>query len=313
MAITKNPYLFEPLNELNIKWLIDLYKKVFGVQYTLEQVKAKYQPQYTGIHAQGHFAIYQNKPVAFHGAIPVLIRYQGQVELCAQYGDAMTLQAHTGNGLFTKLGELTDQVLIEKGVKFVWGFPNQNSEYGYVNKLHWQGEARMQCYIFKLSSISSETVYRKTKLFERRNQERIKKELSSLLVPKQQLHSIDTKMGGGIDRSNHFYAYKNFSPNYFIELKGTKVWIKPLGGLLVGDIEVKNEQQLLASIEELKILAKQLGLNKLTIQASPKSQLNLLLKKHFSPIDTWLIGYKNFSSQFPLEKLQFTYGDLDTF
>ena len=312
MATTK-PYNFVPLDDQNMHLLIPLYKKVFGVSYTLDQIKAKYQPEFTGIFAQGHFAYYQGDAVAFHGAIPMLMRFKNKLELCAQYGDAMTLKSHAGQGLFTRLGELTDQVLMEKGVKFVWGFPNQNSEYGYVNKLGWQGRERMKCYILKLNTLSSEVLFRKTKILESIKQEQIKKKLSPYLIEKKKLQSIDTHVSGGIDRSLDFYNYKSFTPNYFIRINDTKVWIKPLGGLLVGDLEIKSETQVLESLNDLKQLAKKLGLNKVILQASPKSELNQILKENYSSIDSWLIGYKNFNSNFPLESLQFTYGDLDTF
>ena len=306
-------YDFVALSEENMHLLIGLYKKVFGRTYTLDQIKAKYQPLYTGLLAQGHFAFYEGKAIAFHGAIPMKMRYKDQIELCAQYGDAMTIKSHNGKGLFTRLGELTDQVLIEKGVRFVWGFPNQNSEYGYVNKLNWKGNERMQCYTFKLSSISTEVISRKTKVLEKQMQERIRNRLKKHLVEKVDLHSIDTKMYGGIDRSAAFYRYKSFSPNYFILLNGTKAWIKPVGGLLVGDLAVKSEEQVFAAVKDLKKLARSIGLNKLVIQASPKSQLNQILKTKYSPTDSWLIGYKDFNSDLPLDQLQFTYGDLDTF
>lgn len=311
--MSKEKYTFEALNTENIHLLIPLYKKVFGVSFSLEQIKQKYQPTYTGIFAQGHFAFYKGKAIAFHGAIPMLMRYQDQTELCAQYGDAMTLKEHAGNGLFSKLGELTDEVLISKGVRFVWGFPNQNSEYPYVHKLYWKGEERMQCYILPLKVLSSETIYRKTRFFEKWKQTSIQKQLSPLLIEKKDLHSIDTTQFGGIDRSPAFYEYKSFSPNYFIRLNDTRIWIKPLGGLLVGDLEIRDEEQVFICIEKLKELARELGLNKLVIQASPRSALNQILQKRYQATKSWLIGYKDFNSDFPLDKLQFTYGDLDTF
>lgn len=311
--VTNNSYRFEKLNESNIHHLVYLYKQVFGTDYSLAFIKAKYGSDYTGIKAQGYFAFFEGKPVAFHGAIPVIMCQVGKKELCAQYGDAMTVKSHAGNGLFTLLGEKTDDLLQTLGVRFAWGFPNQNSEYGYVNKLHWQGVERMQAYIFKIKSLSSEQVLRKSKIFSNLSQSRIEKKLQHLIVPKSNLHSVDVNNYGGIDRSNSFYNYRSFTSNSFISLNGTKVWVKPKGGLLVGDLEVVSETQVLKTIEDLKALASELGLHQLVIQASPKSKLNLILKTKFNAIDSWLIGYKNFNSEFDLTKLQFTYGDLDTF
>lgn len=305
-------YQFEALNDDNIHHLITLYKKVFGTDYSLDFIKSKYQNDYTGIAAQGHFAFYEEKPVAFHGAIPVIMQQEGQHELCAQYGDAMTIKSHAGNGLFTILGNKTDLLLKELGVRFVWGFPNQNSEYGYVNKLQWNGNERMQCYILKLSSISKEQILRKSKIFHHSNQEGIKRKLSRLITEKKELHSVKSDHGG-IDRSVDFYRYRSFTPNYIITINDTKVWIKPQGGLLIGDMEIQSEQQALNTVAALKDLGKKLGLHQLVFQASPNSDLNKILQLHYQAIDSWLIGFKNFTSSLDLSRLQFTYGDLDTF
>jgi len=308
-----DPYSFVPLELTHLNELIQLYKKVFGIRYSVEQMKAKYFNDYTGIRAQGYFAFYKGKAVAFHGAIPQIMQQGKKKELCAQYGDAMTLKAHSGNGLFTKLGELTDERLKEKGVRFVWGFPNQNSEYGYVNKLNWKGHKRMQCFIIPLKKISKEQFQRKSKLLYPAYLKKVKLLLEGYLQNKIAFGSIDIESLGGIERSRDFYNYKSFTPNYFVEINGCTVWVKPVGGLLIGDIELKTEEKLLETIEHLKNLAVKLGLNKIIVQASPKSKLNQWMKVHYASFDSWLIGYKDFNSSLDIDKLQFTYGDLDTF
>jgi hypothetical protein len=306
-------YQYQALTESNLHWLIPLYQKIFNKKYSLEQIRAKYQPYYTGINAQGHFALYDGKPVAFHGAIPVFMNYKDQIELAAQYGDAMTLKTHSGKGLFTKLGKLTDEVLKTKNVRFVWGFPNQNSEYGYVNKLDWKGKNRMQAYILPLAKISSEVISRKSKVGQKKVQKLIESKLEPIRVKKQGLQSVDDSNFPTVDRSKDFYNYKQFSPNYMIRVNGVKAWIKTEGGLLIGDMEAKDEKQFFKTIAALKELGKSLGLHKVIIQLANQSQQNKWMKKEYAAVDSWLIGYKNFNSEFPLDQLQLTYGDLDTF
>jgi hypothetical protein len=305
-------YEYHLLSEKNAHLLIELYQKVFKVMYTEEQIRSKYFSTYSGIRSQGHFAFFEGRPVAFHGAIPVLMKYQNQVELAAQYGDAMTLPDHTGNGLFTQLGKLTDAVLQDIGVQFVWGFPNQNSEYGYVNKLNWQGESRMKGFNIPVTTIPSELILRKTKLLERKNQERIKQKLSAMMDDTP-IQSIDTNISPSTDRSNAYFDYKCFSQNYRIRLNDIQIWIKPKGGLLVGDIAAKTTSEVKQAVEDLKQLAKDIGLHKIVIQSSPNSLIYESLKNDYESFDSWLIGYKNFSSEFPLDQLALTYGDLDTF
>lgn len=312
MDITSE-YEFVPLEANRIAALIRLYKSVFKVSYTHEQIKAKYFNDYSGICAQGHFAIYNGKVVAFHGAIPLIMSQNGAQELCAQFGDAMTLKSHTGKGLFTILGKLTEAKLKDLGVKFVWGFPNQNSEYGYVNKLNWKGKQRMQCFIIPLKKLSTEQIHRKSKVLYRGYLDKMLKTITPYLHEKQGFGSTDYDTSGGIYRSLDYFKYKSFGSNYLIKINDHKVWIKPVGGLLIGDIELTSPERLMKTIEALKTLAIKLGLNKIVIQASPNSRLYAWMKEKYSPFDSWLIGFKDFDSSFDFDQLQFTYGDLDTF
>ncbi len=306
-----NEYQFVPLDESNIDWLIPLYKKVFNRVFTPETIRAKYFPNHTGIKAQGHFALYNNNPVAFHGAIPMLMTYHEETQLAAQYGDAMTLPEHAGNGLFTKLGELTDQELIHKGVRFVWGFPNQNSEYGYVNKLHWQGERRMNCYTLILSKLSREVLSRKSGFLKEGQQKKIASKLQKVIRPRL-MNNYSLEVVSTL-KNEDYYSYKHFTPNHIVEVEGCLVWVKTEGGLLVGDVQFDQPEQLENLYPALQKLAKQLGLNKIIFQVAPETPLDQFLRNHLSPISSWLIGYKNFNSEFPLEKLELCYGDLDTF
>jgi hypothetical protein len=306
-------YNFQALSEENMHWLIPLYKKVFNKNYQHKQIHAKFTTNYTGLAAQGHFAILNEEVVAFHGAIPVVMQYKDQTELAAQYGDAMTLKGHTGKGLFTKLGILTDELLKQKGVRFVWGFPNQNSEYGYVNKLNWKGNNRMQAFIIPLSKVSEEVLRRKANIGVESFQEKIKRIIEPIRIEKVNLQSVNTDQYPSVQHSTNFFEYKSFSPNYMIDLAGCKVWIKTEGGLLVGDVEQKSEEQFTELIQHLVQLGKKLGLHQLVFQFSPNSTHCQWMKKHYKAVDSWLIGYKNFNSDFPLEELQLTYGDLDTF
>lgn len=306
-------YRFEPLESTNIHHLVDLYRNVFGQNYSLEYIRKKYLSQYTGIAAQGHFAFYKNEAIAFHGAIPSLIKSGNLLELSAQYGDAMTMKLHTGRGLFTHLGNLTDDLLKSSGVHFVWGFPNQNSEYAYLNKLNWQGSKRMKCFIFKTNTFPIESITRKSNLFTNRYKERVLKIINPIQIKKEHLNSIDTTEYAGVDRSREFYHYKSFTTNFFVQLTHSKAWIKPQGGLLIGDFQIEPKSSIKSVVKEFNELAKKLGLTKVVIQASPDSVAYLLLSIHYKPIESWLIGYKNFNSRISLEKLQFTLGDLDTF
>ena len=308
-------YTITPLSLKNLNDLCFLYKKVFNNDVSLEMISKKFETSYTGISYFGHLAYSNKKPVAFHGAIPIIMTYNGKEELAAQYGDAMTLKEHTGNGLFTKLGKLTDTKLKEAGVKFVWGFPNQNSEYGYMNKLNWKYVDRTQGFILKTNSIPIEKFAQKfnftknilqrniTSVFEKHKTNKIIK--SSVLNEKEYVTTL---------RNKAYYDYKSFTGNFKIDIDGVLFWIKIKNGLLVGDIESPNEKLFFQALQKLKLMASNCGIGELVFQASPNTSITKLLDSlNVEKFESWAVGYKNFNSNFPLEKIKLTFGDLDTF
>tara|TARA_B100000780_G_C21115989_1_gene451507 strand:- start:1089 stop:2027 length:939 start_codon:yes stop_codon:yes gene_type:complete len=306
-------YQYTQLTEENVHHLIPLFEGVFGITFTRDHLIAKFFTPVQGVCAQGHFAFFQGEPIAYHGCIPILMEYRGEAELSFQYGDAMTLPEHAGKGLFTKLGKLTDEILPQLGAGFVWGFPNQNSEYGYVNKLQWKGEKRMKCFTIPVATLPTEKIFRRTKVFEKQNQDRIRRKLSDSILVNKPIQSVDTTRNVGVSRNLAYFDYKSYTSNFCVDVDGTAVWIKPVGGLLVGDMEVNSQEQVLKTVEGLKRMAQKIGVDKVIIQVSEANPIYNFLSIQYSSIDSWLIGYKNISSNFPLETLDLTYGDLDTF
>ena len=68
-----------------------------------------------------------------------------------------------------------------------------------------------------------------------------------------------------------------------------------------------------ATIDELKQMARARGLTKIVFQASPGTHLERIFASRYPSFDSWLLGYRSFSSSFPLDQMKCTYGDLDTF
>jgi hypothetical protein len=254
-------------------------------------------------------------PVAFHGAIPVEMKYKNQTEVAAQYGDAMTLKNHTGKGLFTKLGKLTDKQLIKANIKFIWGFPNQNSEYGYLNKLNWQYKERMQGFKIATSKLPFEKLSKKMKFISEIYQKHIEKVFEKYKINKYLKGSVflDNEIVS-INRNIGFYNYRAFTNNFVIKIENVFFWIKIKNGLLIGDVETNSPNEFYKALEKLKKIATKNGIHEIIFQASPNTLIcDLMQKTNAQKFESWIVGYKNISSDFPLEKLKFTFGDLDTF
>lgn len=76
--------------------------------------------------------------LAGHYAVsPVRINIAGEVRLAALSMTTMTHPDYAGRGIFTQLAESVYTELRRSGYSMVWGFPNHNSHYGFVQRLKW--------------------------------------------------------------------------------------------------------------------------------------------------------------------------------
>jgi hypothetical protein len=283
------------------------------MKFTIEVLRRKYNTSYLGKPYFGYFAFRNDRPVAFHGCILFRLKYSDQTELAAQFGSAMTLKEFSGQGLFTRLGEMTEEDLKKEGIRMIFGFPNQNSEFGYINKLGWKFEVRMNGYKVRTRAIPYEKILRRTgfqNLYQRMAESALEKLILKNYVLSNSLENADKVT---VLRDENFFRYKNFTSNYILDLNGIKLWVKPCGALHVGDLERITENKLTQLMKDLKLLARRLGLSEIIFQFPEGSENDQLFKKHFQGFSSWIVGYKSLGTNWPLKKLQLCYGDLDTF
>ncbi|MGD1844160.1 MAG: GNAT family N-acetyltransferase [Salibacteraceae bacterium] len=311
--MSQNTYRLERIGPHNVLDLIPLYKGVFGKTVTSEFLQAKYDTRYLGKAWYGHLAYDQkDRPVAYYGAVPFALEIEGKRVIAAQSGDAMTLPGHNGQGLFTRLGEATDRLLEAEQLAFVYGFPNQNSHYGYTKKLHWQHEELMQRYTIPVATLPLEAVSRALSFLRKPYELWVNRCLPK--APETELpNSVIEGTYGGTARDTAFFKYKFFLHSRLSRIGGKLVWLKAEGGLLIGDVEQCNSEEFSQFLKALRRKAFWLGIPKITFQVSPGAPLDHLLKSHYPAYDSWAIGYKDYGSGLPLHRLRFTYGDLDTF
>lgn len=308
-------YEIKPLSNETISDLKMLYQAVFGNSYTEKQILEKYDTDYLGKKYFGHIAYHNNKPVAFYGAIPIQMKYKNELELAAQYCDAMTVKNHEGKGLFTKLSQLTDVKLQSEGFKFVWGFPNQNSEYGCFHKLNWTYKENMEGFRFQIRTFPLEKILKKTKILSNWYAKFVQQQFSKYEVANSISGSVFSNENYvSVNRNQEYYVYKSFRNNFCIKINETLFWIKIQHGLLVGDVEITSAENFDLALKKLKQIACSIGVTEIIFQASPNTLLAEVLQSRTNlQFESWKVGYKNFDSNFPLENLKFTFGDLDTF
>lgn len=113
-----------------------LFLEVFGYQRSAEHDRWLSFGSPDG-HIIATVAVHRDKIVGFYGLLPTSLRLGGQRVLGAQSLDTMTHPDYRGQGMFTRLAIETYDLAAARGVKALYGFPNEASYPGFVRRLNW--------------------------------------------------------------------------------------------------------------------------------------------------------------------------------
>lgn len=309
-------YYFEKLNKHNLKDLLPIYANVFSKDVPLEFFQKKNNPSFTGLFCIGYIAYsIKKEPVAFYGVYPCFIDYNGTKYLVAQSGDTMTHSKHTGKGLFTILATKTYQYCKANGVHLVFGFPNQNSYPGFVQKLGWTHFDDLHSSQIRVKCIPWIRIKKTFHLSQKIHD--IWCDLILSLLPKGSSFENSSKDENTavVDHSKDFFAYKTYAKNYVLNIDGINVWLKCDDlFLLIGDLEKCDEIRFLKVISKLKKIALILGLPHIRYSGSSDTWGIRMFQKYGHKMENiYPIGGINFTNIIPLKDIKFTMADNDTF
>lgn len=118
--------------------ILKLFKLVFKQEMTMDYWKWRFKdnPFTNEVFIS---LMWEGKDLIGHYAVsPVDMLFEENIESTALSMTTMTHPEHGGKGIFSQLaGHLYDD-LKNEGYKMVWGFPNNNSHYGFVKNLNWK-------------------------------------------------------------------------------------------------------------------------------------------------------------------------------
>jgi len=89
-------------------------------------------------------AEYNNKIVGHYAIVPVRLAIAGKTVLASQAMDALTHPDYRRQRIFESLASKVFSEAAKDGIHIVYGFPNQFSYPGHINKLDWFNIANMQ-------------------------------------------------------------------------------------------------------------------------------------------------------------------------
>lgn len=310
-----NSYTISRLSGNSIKDLTWLHTEVYGKAVAADFFIKKYNTAYTGVEYVGFIAYNADKiPVAFYGVIPCFIEYKGELMLSAQSADTMTHPKHRFKGMFVDLSNKTFDLCKELGIRLVFGFPNQNSYHGAVNKLGWKMTEAMSCFLIRVNTIPLARLFKKTRLFSSIYKRYSRFVLRKKLLPENGVANSITRDGfAGVSRSADFLSYKTYSPSTVIRIANAKIWLNSKNGIWIGDMENVTETNFKTVIKGLKRTAWWLGIRQIQFHCSPGTPMHSLFAKHYAERPSYPVLFQDFGSSIPPEKIKFTFSDIDIF
>ncbi len=97
-----------------------------------------------------------------------------------------------------------------------------------------------------------------------------------------------------------------------IKIGEAKVWMKIQNDFIIGDLEMA-EDDFDAVINGIQKIAKRLGAANIFFQVSPGIQLHELFAKKYKPIPSFPVIFLDLGAGIPLNKLKFSFADIDIF
>ncbi|MGZ8537262.1 MAG: GNAT family N-acetyltransferase [Flavisolibacter sp.] len=307
-------YRIERLSKGRIKDLEKLHAAVYAKSPEKDYYQKKYDTIYTGVEYVG-FIVYESldEPIAYYGVIPCFIEWKNEKYLAAQSADTMTHPDHRFKGMFMDLSNKTFELCKLLNINLVFGFPNQNSYHGAI-KLGWKLTECMEFFLIKIEGLPLKSISNKIKflqipynLWRKQVLSKYQKETDGVE------NSVINEGYAGIMRSEEYKKYKSFSNIIVLEIESVMIWMKISEVLVIGDIQGITENNFNHVIDELKSIAKKLGLKQMHFHCSPGTSLYRFFTGICEPVPSFPVLFQDFGSPVPLEKIKFTFADIDIF
>ena len=232
--------------------------------------------------------------MAFCGVVPVRMSVGNKPIMAAQSCDIMVHPEHRKKGLFAVLSERIFALAKEKGIHFIFGFPNNNSYEGFVNRLGFTHLETMHRYTFSFNDSLFKKLSRKLLGFSMENNNQI-------------IQNEFLNQGfDGVIYDKGYNSYKKYNKNKIIEHNGNYYWISRAGDLFVGAIQLKNPDQLTESLQFIEKTEKAVSA---TFMLSPGTQLGDALSKFYKAEEGFPIIVKNISGKYSLDNLKFQFSN----
>ena len=304
----------ERLSKDNLPDVVKLYAGIHTKPHPLSYFQKKYGTAYTGAQYVGYIAYNKRHlPIAFYGLVPCFIKHEERMVLAAQSADTMTHPKYRYKGLFVHLASITIELGRQSGIKLIFGLPSQVALHGFLIKLQWQLTETMSHFNIPVRFIPFERMLTSTPLTRGLYHIYQHRLLKRYLLPQQGIYnSILHEGSAGVYRDEEYWEHKTCNKTHVIKIGRALVWIKISGKLIIGDMNV-SEDDFEEVMAKLKKIARKLGLAKIEFHTSHATKLCSLFAERYSGKLSLHVLFKDLGSGLPLDEIKFTYADAEIF
>ena len=300
------------ISEKNLKDLAILHSVVYG-SVPEGYYQKKYNTAYTGVEHVGFIAYNNEVPIAYYGVIPCFIDFEGKSMLAAQSADTMTHPKYRLKGMFMELSNKTFELCRELGIQLVFGFPNQNSYHGAL-RLGWKETEKMDCFMIPVNTLPLKSISKRNflldKIYGRYSQAFLRKYTTKLNgLP----NSVLQDGFAGVTRNFEYFKYKTYSNTKVIAVGDANLWINLNNTFNIGDMQGVREDNFKQVMKTVQGIARNLGLRQIHFHSSPGTSLHKLFSGSYRVSPSFPVLFQDFNSSIALEKVKFSFADIDIF
>lgn len=311
-----NGFYYEAFNENKIDDLVYLFKlegKIISKSYILNKFKFDQISSYKNYIG---YIVYDldNVPATFIGGFYMLIKVQKENLNAIQIGDVITNPKHRGKGLFVNnASHFFEYLRNNTNFDLVFGFPNENSSYGFFNKLGWHRNSNFQILTYNFKVVNIYGLFHKFKKITP-FYNFYKNFILNLFVINKDLNLDIDSVESGVVKDVNFLKYKKRASNsVFIKFFRNYYFIKFVDGLQIDFVKIAD----LKSIKrDLNILSFLFGIKKIETFITSNSKIkNDLISLGFC-VDTkreFNTGYLFLHNSERKEEFFFSICDTDEF
>ena len=306
-------YKIVRLTAKNITDVERLHAAVYNRQPRPGFFYKKYNTAFTGIEHVGYLAYDRELPIAFYAAIPCFLSVNNVKVLATQSADVMTHPDYRNKGLFVELALTTFQLCRELNVKLLFGFPNQNSLHGFLVRLKWSMTETLDYYNIPTGMPSINGITKRVPFLNKFYTQYQQYVLKDYLVTRKGIENSVFKDGfAGVNRNALYLNYRTYHDTQVIKIGEAFLWVKISNAFIIGDINCR-EEEFDHVMDEVKKLAIKLGLKSIRFHTSHQTKLSSLFSARYQAVPSFYVLFKDLGARIPLDKIKFTYADVDTF